>query len=89
MSETTTRVVFDETAWRAHAGDWIAVVDGQLVAAAETYYRTLTLLNDGGVADPEDCDFVAWVPQDDRVRFDRWRERVTAAHREFRRHLRG
>jgi len=89
MSETTTRVVFNKAIWRAHAGDWIAVLGGELVVSGETFVRTLALLAEVGVTDPEDCDFIAWVPEDDRVNFERWRERVTAAQREFRRRLRG
>jgi hypothetical protein len=89
VSETTTKVVLDQATWRTHAGDWIAVQRGELVAAAETYYRILSLLAQVGISDPEDCDYVAWVPVDDRVKFERWRERVSAAQREFGRRLRG
>ena len=32
---------------------------------------------------------LAWVPEDDRAKFERWHTRVRAAHLEFRRRLRG
>lgn len=81
--------LFDEPTWRAHAGRWIAVANGRIVASGERYYQTLALLRQEGVPDPEDCDFIAWVPQDEKVPFERWRDRALVAGREFKRRLRG
>jgi len=89
VKATTPRMPLDETTWRAHAGDWIAVQGGDIVASGETYYQTLTAMGEAGIPDPEDCDFVAWVPEDHRAKFERWHTRVRAAHLEFRRRLRG
>ena len=60
VKATTPRMPLDETTWRAHAGDWIAVQGGDIVASGETYYQTLTAMGEAGISDPEDCDFVAW-----------------------------
>jgi hypothetical protein len=86
--ESAVHSAFDERSWRAHAGRWIAVANGVILASGERYYQTLASLRLEG-HDPEDCDLIAWVPQDERVPFERWRERALAAGREFRRRLRG
>ena len=87
--ESAIGAALDERTWRAHAGRWIAVANGVIVASGERYYQTLASLRLEGIHDPEECDLIAWVPQDEKVPFERWRERALAAGREFRRRLRG
>ena len=87
--ESAIGTALDERTWRAHAGHWIAVANGVIVASGQRYYQTLASLRLEGLHDPEECDLIAWVPQDEKVPFERWRERALAAGREFRRRLRG
>ena len=88
-SESALNAPLDEQSWRAHAGRWIAVRSGVILASGERYYETLASLRTDSGIDPEDCDLIAWVPEDEKVPFERWRERALAAGREFRRRLRG
>jgi hypothetical protein len=88
-TENEIRAPLDERTWRAHAGRWIAARHGEIVASGERYYEALASLRVDGGIDPEECDLIAWVPEDEKVPFERWREHALAAGREFRRRLRG
>lgn len=83
---------FDATTWSRYAGRTVAVRLGHVLAVGDTQAEVWSALHGTPCPDPEDCDYVIWVPTRAATytpRFGDWERAARDVHREFTRRLRG
>jgi hypothetical protein len=83
---------FDATTWDRFAGRTVAVRSGRVIAVGDSVQEVWHALRTTPCPDPEDCDYVVWVPTQAatyRPRFAEWEHGARDLHREFNRRLRG
>lgn len=83
---------FDGSTWGEYAGKTVAVRAGHVLAVGESPASVWKQLRETPCPDPEDCDYVVWVPTQAlsyTPRFSEWERAARDLHREFNRALRG